>query len=151
MSKVFQVHVSSFSNVSDWLKQILSQSEAVPRSRFWRCNSMEFLCLFLRHHILGKLVVASWNVGCCLRLVSKEDPLSLLVVRCWVCVLALRGIKRARSFSLHFFVMMETWFTVLLCFPGFLLITSSFKCWKISLQWNQASESFKIKSELMGF
>ena len=82
MSKVFQVHVSSFSNVSDWLKQILRQSEAVPRSRFWRCKSMEFLCLFLRHHILGKLVVASWNVGCCLSLVSKEDPVSLLVVRC---------------------------------------------------------------------
>ena len=45
-------------------------------------KSMEFLCLFLRHHILGKLVVASWNIGCCLSLVSKEDPVSLLVVRC---------------------------------------------------------------------
>ena len=51
-------------------------------------------------------------------------------------MLALLGIKRVRSrkeiilrsFSLHFFVMMETWFTVLFCFPGFLLITSSFKC-----------------------
>ena len=35
--------------------------------------SMEFLCLFLRHHLAGKPVVVSPNVGCFLRLSSRES------------------------------------------------------------------------------
>ena len=45
-----------------------SQSKALPRSGQWRVISMEFLRSFLRRHFAGKPVVASWNVGCFLRL-----------------------------------------------------------------------------------
>ena len=44
------------------------QSEALPRSGQWRVISMEFLRSFLRHHLVGKPVAASLNVGCFLRL-----------------------------------------------------------------------------------
>ena len=44
------------------------QSEALPRSGYWRVISMEFLRSFLRRHLAGKPVVESQNVGCFLRL-----------------------------------------------------------------------------------
>ena len=44
------------------------QSEALPRSGWWRVISMEFLRSFLRRHFAGKPVVASKSVGCFLRL-----------------------------------------------------------------------------------
>ena len=47
-------------------KICFNQSEALPRSGYWWVISMEFLCLFLRRHFVGKPVVASWNVGCSL-------------------------------------------------------------------------------------
>ena len=50
-------------SASDWMKQILNQSEALPRSGYWRVISMEFLCSFVRRHFAGKPVVASLNVG----------------------------------------------------------------------------------------
>ena len=45
-----------------------NQSEALPRSGWWLVISMEFLHLFLRHHLAGKPGVVSPNVGCFLRL-----------------------------------------------------------------------------------
>ena len=45
-----------------------NQSEALPRSGKWRVTSMEFLRSFLKHHLVGKPVAASTNVGCFLRL-----------------------------------------------------------------------------------
>ena len=47
-------------------KICFNQSEALPRSGYWWVISMEFLCLFLRRHFMGKPVVVSWNVGCSL-------------------------------------------------------------------------------------
>ena len=52
-------------SASDGLKNLF-QPEALPRSGYWWVISMEFLCLFLRRHFVGKPVVASWNVGCSL-------------------------------------------------------------------------------------
>ena len=48
------------------------QSEALPRSGCWCVISMEFLLWFLRHHFMGKPVVALWSVGCFLRLLWRE-------------------------------------------------------------------------------
>ena len=45
-----------------------NQSEILSRSGSWRVISMEFLCLFLRCHLAGKLVLALPNVSCFLRL-----------------------------------------------------------------------------------
>ena len=45
------------------------QSEALPRSGYWRVISMEFLSSFLRRHFAGKPMVTTRNVGCLLRLV----------------------------------------------------------------------------------
>ena len=39
-------------------KICFKQSEALPRSGYWWVISMEFLCLFLRRHFVGKPVVA---------------------------------------------------------------------------------------------
>ena len=49
-----------------------NQSEALPRSGWWRVISMEFLRSFLRRYFAGKPPVASRNVVCFLRLVSSE-------------------------------------------------------------------------------
>ena len=51
-----------------------SQSEALPRSGEWHI-SMEFLRSFIRRHFAGKPVVASWNVGCFLRLHIRQTGL----------------------------------------------------------------------------
>ena len=48
------------------------QSEALPKSGYWRVISMEFLRSFLRSHLAGKPVVASPNVGCFLRLLEAR-------------------------------------------------------------------------------
>ena len=45
-----------------------NQSEALPRSGWWRVISMAFLHSFLTHHLVGKPVVALPNAGCFLRL-----------------------------------------------------------------------------------
>ena len=45
-----------------------NQSEALPRPRWWRVISMEFLLSFHRRHLAGKPVVASPNLGCFLKL-----------------------------------------------------------------------------------
>ena len=70
--------------VSDWLKQIVSQSEALLGSDV---IIMEFLHLFLGRHFLGKPVVASLNVGCFLRLgvwwVALISCLDALLTICW--------------------------------------------------------------------
>ena len=52
-----------------WIKFPMQheQSEALPRSGWWRVISMEFLRSFLRR-LAGKTVVTSPNVGCFLRL-----------------------------------------------------------------------------------
>ena len=44
------------------------QSEALPRSGQWYVISIESLRSFLRHHLAGKPVVGSQNVGCLFRL-----------------------------------------------------------------------------------
>ena len=44
------------------------QSEALPRSGWWRVSCIEFLRSFLRRHFAGKPVAALPNVGCFLRL-----------------------------------------------------------------------------------
>ena len=54
-------------------KICFNQSEALPRSGWWRVISMEFLRLFLRRHFAGKSVVASRNVSCFLRLVMFQS------------------------------------------------------------------------------
>ena len=60
---------------SDWLNQI---SHSVQPIRIttqiwvvtqWRVISMNFFARFFRRHFAGKTEVASWNVGCFLRLV----------------------------------------------------------------------------------
>ena len=45
-----------------------NQLEALPRSGSWHVISIEFLRSFLKHHLAGKPVVVSPNVGCFLRL-----------------------------------------------------------------------------------
>ena len=45
-----------------------SQSETLSRSGWWHFICKEFLRSFLRRHFAGKPVVASWYVGCFLRL-----------------------------------------------------------------------------------
>ena len=56
-----------------WIKfpTLHDQSEALPRSGWWRVISMEFLRSFLRRHLAGKPVVASQNVGCFLWLAKN--------------------------------------------------------------------------------
>ena len=49
------------------------QLEALPSSGWWHVISMEFLNSFLRLFFTGKPVVASWNVGCFLRLASVPN------------------------------------------------------------------------------
>ena len=44
-------------------------SESLPSSGWWHVVTMEFLNSFFRRFFAGKPVVASWNVGCFLRLV----------------------------------------------------------------------------------
>ena len=60
-------HYPDLVSASDWLKQIFSQSEALPRSWQYCIISMEFLHLLLRRRFVGKPVVASQNVSCFLR------------------------------------------------------------------------------------
>ena len=70
-SIVMTRHYPDLGGASDWLNQIFTrhdQSEALLRSGQWRVISMEFLRSLLRLPLEGKLVVASPNVGCCLRL-----------------------------------------------------------------------------------
>ena len=45
-----------------------NQSEALPRSGWWRVNGMEFLRSILRRRLAGRPAAASPNVGCFLRL-----------------------------------------------------------------------------------
>ena len=49
-SIVMTCDYSDLGSASDWMKQILNQSEALPRSEQWPVISMEFLQSFLRHH-----------------------------------------------------------------------------------------------------
>ena len=51
-----------------WVVLLIDQSEALPRSRYWRVISMEFLRSFLRRHFARKPLVMSRNVSCFLRL-----------------------------------------------------------------------------------
>ena len=55
-----------------------NQSEALPRSGWWRVISMQFLRLFLRRHLAGA-VVASPNVGCFLRLGENRNLTSKIL------------------------------------------------------------------------
>ena len=62
-------HYPDLNNASHRMKQFFNQSEALPRSGYWRVISMEFLQSFLlRRHFAGKPVMESWNVGCFLSL-----------------------------------------------------------------------------------
>ena len=60
MTRHFPDLVSTF----DWLKICFIQSEALSRSGWWRIITIEFLCLFLRRHFMGKPVCGSRNVCC---------------------------------------------------------------------------------------
>ena len=53
-------------------KICFNQSEALPLSALWYVISMESLRSLLRRRFVGKPVVASWNVGCYLRLQFKR-------------------------------------------------------------------------------
>ena len=52
-----------------------SQSETIPRSRYWCVISVEFPRSFLRRHFAGKPLVASWSVACFLRLGKCPFPI----------------------------------------------------------------------------
>ena len=61
-----------------------NQSEVLSRSGSWCVISMKFLCLFLRHHLVGKPFVVSPNVGCFLRLGNVKfygSPKSLGIMK----------------------------------------------------------------------
>ena len=53
---------------SDWMKQIINQLGAPPRSGYWHVISVEFLSLFPKFHFAVKSVVALRNVGSFLKL-----------------------------------------------------------------------------------
>ena len=58
----FEEHLNevTFSNLR---KQATFCNAFISSPAKW-CLGMEFLCLFLRHHFMGKLLVALQNVGC---------------------------------------------------------------------------------------
>ena len=66
----YNAHLGS---ASDWSivpqKHCFNQSEAQLPSGLWQVSSMEFLQSFLRHHFAEKLVIASRNGDCFLRLI----------------------------------------------------------------------------------
>lgn len=53
----------------DCMRQIINQSEALPRCGQWHAISVEFLLSFLRRHFAEELVVAWRNISCFLRVV----------------------------------------------------------------------------------
>ena len=53
----------------DCMRQIINQSEALPRCGQWHTISVEFLPSFLRRHFAEELVVAWRNISCFLRVV----------------------------------------------------------------------------------
>ena len=72
------VHYQDLGSTFDWLKRISHAARPIRRTtRIWVVNviRMGFLRLFLRRHFAGKLVLASWNVGCFLRLARSAPTL----------------------------------------------------------------------------
>ena len=76
-----------------WVVLLIGQSEALPRSGYWRVISMEFLRSFLRRHFAGRPSVVSRNVGCFLRL--QELQLHVISIVCH------HGCKLACEQTLH--------------------------------------------------
>ena len=64
-------HYPDPGSTSDWLKQNVSQSEALPTPRKCRVIKMKFLRSLLRRHFVGKsTLVASQDVSCLSRLLK---------------------------------------------------------------------------------
>ena len=59
-----------------WAQKLHTDDVTLPRFVI----SVEFLCSFLRHHLIGKPLVALRNIICFLRLLHKRRPLFVPIV-----------------------------------------------------------------------
>ena len=120
------------------------QSDALPRSGWWRVINVEFLRSFLRRHLAGKPVAASPNVGCCLRLLLHNFFRKNFVTKtlCWQVTFILTITRTFKFFNLPIWGRSES-----LQAWAFLTLYFLPPWWRVFIRYSQLQKNNESRSQ----